>query len=195
MKNTIAQFILFLIICSLTLQLVGTPMLVSAQDSGTEGTTPAGTGTPTETTTSTGEGAPTSGAPTDGNTTGTTPTGGTPTDDNTTGTTPTGGTPIVTPAPSKLNVGQYLIAEGQVKPSSIGQYIVRVINFLTLAIGSFAFLAIVIGGVILLISTGNESLLQRGKDIIKFAVIGLIVALAAYFITAFVQSIFYEYAN
>ncbi|MBD3328321.1 hypothetical protein GF340_03375 [Candidatus Peregrinibacteria bacterium] len=99
------------------------------------------------------------------------------------------------PTPMKINVG-ILRAPGQADPAEIGNvgvYIVRVINFLALTIGSFAFLAIVIGGILLLTAAGQEQQIQKGKDIIKFAVIGLIVALMAYFIVAFVQSIFYEY--
>ena len=98
-------------------------------------------------------------------------------------------------APAKLNVGKYLVAKdlGQQKPVSIGQYIVRLINLLSLVIGSFSFTAIVIGGVILVISAGSEGTLQKGKDIIKYAIIGLVIGLAAYYITSFVQSIFYEY--
>jgi integral membrane sensor domain MASE1 len=99
------------------------------------------------------------------------------------------------PTPMNINVG-ILRAPGQANPSEIGNvgvYIVRVVNFLALTIGSFAFLAIVIGGILLLTAAGQEQQIQKGKDIIKFAVIGLIVALMAYFIVAFVQSIFYEY--
>lgn len=86
-----------------------------------------------------------------------------------------------------------LIAKGQEKqPLDIGTYIVRFINFLSLTIGSFALLAIIIAGVMMVASGGREHPLTRGKDIFKFAIIGLVVALGAYFITAFVQSIFYD---
>ena len=93
-----------------------------------------------------------------------------------------------------FNVNVYLTTKGQEKsPTDIGQYILRLVNFLTLMIGSFAFLAIVIGGIMLLTSAGKEQQVTKGKDIIKYAITGLVVALASYFITAFVQSIFYEY--
>jgi len=97
-----------------------------------------------------------------------------------------------------FSVGKYLIAPGQTNVVKEGVpvvavYIVRLINFLSLLIGSFAFLAIVIGGIMLVTSGGQEQQLTKGKDVIKYAIIGLAVALASYFITAFVQSIFYEY--
>jgi hypothetical protein len=92
---------------------------------------------------------------------------------------------------TEFNVGTYLIAQNQ-QFNPISAYIVRTINFLAMIIGSFAFLTIVVGGIMLLTSGGREHALTRGKDMIKYAVIGLVVALSAYFITAFVQSIFYE---
>ena len=102
-----------------------------------------------------------------------------------------------TPAPTSLNVGTYLTAPGQNTASTpnFGALIVRVINFLALTIGSFAFVAIVFGGFTMIISGGRETQLQKGKDIIKFAITGLIVAMSAYFITAFMQSVFFEYGG
>jgi hypothetical protein len=61
-----------------------------------------------------------------------------------------------------------------------------------LVIGSLAFLAIVIGGMMFLTSGGKEQQITKGKEIIKFAIIGLVIAFSAYFITSSVQSIFYE---
>ncbi len=95
-----------------------------------------------------------------------------------------------------FNVKKYLTTTGQEnQPLDIASYLVRFINFLSALIGGVAFLAIVIGGIILLTSAGQENQLTKGKDIIKYALIGLVVALASYFITAFVQSIFYEYGK
>ncbi len=74
----------------------------------------------------------------------------------------------------------------------VASFIVQMINFLVLTIGSFSFLTIIIGGFTLLTSHGNENQVTKGKDILKYAVAGLVVALSAYFITTFVQSLFYE---
>lgn len=99
-------------------------------------------------------------------------------------------------APESLNVREYLTTTGQEnQPFNIASLIVRVISFLSLSIGSFAFLAIVIGGIFMVTAGGRENQIQRGKDIIKYAVIGLIVAFSAYFITTFVQSVFFEYGT
>ncbi len=106
------------------------------------------------------------------------------------------------PAPTKtvtdsINVRNFLTAPGQNIPKNadIGLYITRFVNFLALLIGSFAFLTIVVGGITLLTSGGKEAQVTKGKDMIKFAVIGVALALSAYWITSFVQSIFYEYGG
>lgn len=101
-----------------------------------------------------------------------------------------------TPTPTTLNVGKYLLTDEQAsQPTNIAAFIIRAINFLAGIIGSFAFVAIVIGGLIMVTSAGAEAGLQKGKDIIKYAIIGLVVAISAYFITTFVQSIFFEYGS
>ncbi len=71
--------------------------------------------------------------------------------------------------------------------------IVRLINQLSYVIGSFALLALIIGGFTYLTSAGQERLITRAKDMVKYAVIGLVVALSAFYITLFVQTIFYEH--
>ncbi len=74
-------------------------------------------------------------------------------------------------------------------------YLIRLINVLSLMIGSVAFLAIVVGGFMLLTSAGKETQVTKGKDIIRFAIIGLVIGFSAYFITSYVQSIFYDYGT
>lgn len=90
---------------------------------------------------------------------------------------------------------EYLTQNGQKRDAPIASFIVEIINFLALTIGSFSFLAVVVGGFILLTSHGNETQVTKGKDVIKYAIIGLVVTLSSYFITAFVQSLFYEVAQ
>ncbi len=112
-------------------------------------------------------------------------------DSSTNGTTDTGA------SSASFNVSSYLTASGQKQSylktgNPVGSFIIEIINFLTLTIGSLSFVAIVIGGFFLMTSHGNENQLTKGKDIIKMALIGLAVALLSYVITAFVQSLFYE---
>ena len=112
--------------------------------------------------------------------------------------TPSNSTPPTPGAATKFNVTKFLKAGGEDQQSylnsgnPIASFIVKIVNFLVLTIGSVCFVALVIGGFVLLTSHGNENALTKGKDIIKNALIGLIVVLCSYFITAFVQSLFYE---
>jgi len=99
-------------------------------------------------------------------------------------------------AMESFKVSTYLTAPGQEKQaSSLPAYIVKLINLLSVVIGSFAFLAMVIGGIMMVASAGQEQPISRGKEIIKYAIMGMIVAFSAFFITSFVQSIFYEYGK
>jgi len=105
--------------------------------------------------------------------------------------TSTGGSDSVTP--ETLNLSEFLVAPGQENQptDSISSYILRFINFLSLLIGSFAILAIIVGGVFMLIAGGREEMITRGKDIVTYSITGLVVALVAYFLVAMVQSLFY----
>lgn len=96
-----------------------------------------------------------------------------------------------------FSVGKYLKTDKQDQKyfksgNPIASFIIQAINFLILTIGSVCFVAIVIGGFTLMTSHGNENQLTKGKDIITYAIIGLVITLTAYYIVAFVQSTFYE---
>ena len=100
-------------------------------------------------------------------------------------------------ASESFNVGKILTTKDQSQTylksgNPIGSFIVQIVNFLVLMIGSFSFLALVIGGFTFMTSHGSENQLTKGKDIIKYSLIGLAVSLSAFYIAAFVQNIFYE---
>jgi len=106
-------------------------------------------------------------------------------------------TPSTSSASESFSVKKYLTATGQQQSylntgNPIASFIIQTVNFLVLTIGSLSFVTIVVGGFILMTSHGNENALTKGKDILKYAIIGLAIALMAYIITAFVQSLFYE---
>lgn len=101
------------------------------------------------------------------------------------------------PSTESFSVGKYLKEKDQGQAylksdNPVASFIVQIINFLVLTIGSFSFLAVIFGGITLLTSHGNETQVTKGKEILKYAITGLVVTLSAYFITAFVQSLFYE---
>lgn len=101
------------------------------------------------------------------------------------------GSPTAPVTPSSVKVFNYLSTSDQAFTPSIGAYIVRFVNFLALLIGSFGILAVIVGGYFLLTAGGREEAITRGKDIIKFAIIGIIVAVSAFWLVAAVQSLFY----
>jgi hypothetical protein len=70
-------------------------------------------------------------------------------------------------------------------------FILQVINFLTQVIGTLAMVLIIAGGVLMIISEGDENRLQKGKGILETAIVGLIIAMFSYIIVRFVQSLFY----
>lgn len=75
--------------------------------------------------------------------------------------------------------------------SVVAAIILRVINVLTLLIGTFTFVTIMIGGFMMVTAAGDESKIDRAKSILNQSIVGTIIAFFAYFITAFIQSFFY----
>lgn len=70
-------------------------------------------------------------------------------------------------------------------------FLITGIEYLTKIIGSFALFFIILGGIILMVSHGNSSMQQKGKRIIMYAILGLVVAFLSLVIVTFVQSLFY----
>jgi hypothetical protein len=104
-------------------------------------------------------------------------------------------------ASTSFNVVKYLQAKDQKGTATnyaasikggLGSVIVQLINQLSYVIGSFALLALILGGFTYITSAGQERLITKAKDMIKYAIIGLVVAMSAFYITLYVQSIFYE---
>ncbi len=62
----------------------------------------------------------------------------------------------------------------------------KVINVLLSFLGVFFLILMIYGGFVWMMSKGNEQEVEKAKNIITNAIIGLIVVLAAYAITAFV---------
>jgi hypothetical protein len=102
---------------------------------------------------------------------------------------------------TNFSVGTYLRADGQKASDAaykasiqggLGAVVVSLINQLSYVIGSFALIALIIGGFTYMTSSGQERLATKAKGMITNAIIGLVVALSAFYITLYVQSIFYE---
>ena len=76
----------------------------------------------------------------------------------------------------------------------VASFVLQVINLLTLIAASFSFLAVVVGGFYMMSAAGNETQINKGKDVVGKAIIGLALTLSSYFIVSFVQNLFFESA-
>ena len=74
--------------------------------------------------------------------------------------------------------------------SPIVSLAITIIDFAITIMGSIAVVLIIVAGFVFMSANGQSTKLDEAKDIIKYAAIGLIVALLSYVITIFVQSIF-----
>ena len=63
----------------------------------------------------------------------------------------------------------------------------RAVSLLASLIGTAAVLMMSVGGFLMLSSAGNESQYEKGKNFVKFSLIGLAVALSAYILVTLVQ--------
>ncbi len=75
--------------------------------------------------------------------------------------------------------------------SPVAAFILDIINFITKIIGTIAMVLIIVGGLMMIVSQGEEHLLQKGKDTLTTAIFGLVISMFAYIIVRFVQSLFY----
>lgn len=67
-----------------------------------------------------------------------------------------------------------------------------VIDLLVLFVGIVSFVLLVVTGFRMIIAAGNEQEIQLSKGMLEYAITGLVVALAAYFIISLVRGIFYS---
>lgn len=69
------------------------------------------------------------------------------------------------------------------------QIIVRVINILLSLVAVLAVIFIILGGLMMVTSAGNQTRLQSGKQTLLYAVLGLILTLLSFSIVAIIQTI------
>ncbi len=65
-----------------------------------------------------------------------------------------------------------------------------VINYALAIMGSIAVILVIIAGFMLMTAQGESTQIDKGKEIIKYAIIGLVAAFLSYIIVLFVQSLF-----
>ena len=84
------------------------------------------------------------------------------------------------------NVGEALGQEEAEKEGFLAKTIGRIIGVVLAFIGILFLCLTIYGGIIWMMAGGNEQEVEKAKNIIISAVLGLIIVLAAYAITAFV---------
>jgi hypothetical protein len=75
--------------------------------------------------------------------------------------------------------------------SVVSAVILRAINVLTLLIGTFTFVTLLISGYLMITAGGDTGKIDKAKGMISPAILGMILAFFSYFIAAFIQSFFY----
>ncbi len=89
----------------------------------------------------------------------------------------------------KANLNEY----GQFsKTDSVGGFAQKALQFSIGILGGIALLAIMIGGGMIMIGGTDETMLERGKDILKYTAIGVVIALMSVTITTLVQTLLYS---
>lgn len=90
------------------------------------------------------------------------------------------------------SINQTFIDKAEAEGTSVAELLIlRVINILSLLIGTFAFVVIVIGGFTLVTAGGDETKIDRGKAIINQTIFGVVIAFLSYFIVTFIVSFLY----
>jgi len=80
--------------------------------------------------------------------------------------------------------------QGEDGETPIVAFILSVINFALRIIGSIAIIILIIGGFMFMFAQGNQQKIDEAKDIVKYAIIGLLVTFLSYIIVITVQSLF-----
>ena len=88
--------------------------------------------------------------------------------------------------------GDLLSVSGQTRFPTAKSLLESIIDLLIKFIGLAALILLVFGGFRLIIAAGNDTEIQRAKDMIQYAVVGLIVALLSYIIVAAVQALLFR---
>lgn len=106
--------------------------------------------------------------------------------------------PVVgaTVAQAQGNAAQEMLSgadtTGQEDGPEVESSITKIVNILLFLLGVVAVIAIIVGGIMYAVSSGDAGRAKAAKDTIMYAVIGLIVAILAYAIVNFVISSFAE---
>lgn len=71
-------------------------------------------------------------------------------------------------------------------PNNVSEIVPRVVNILLFVAGVASVIVIVVGGIMYIVSAGDEKRTRTAKDAILYAIVGLIVSISAYAIANFI---------
>ncbi len=98
---------------------------------------------------------------------------------------------------TKFNVDEFLKLESDDQEQKyfesgnpIVNFILTVIDFAIKIIGTIAAIIFIIGGFMMIVGQGNQQKIDDAKEVVKYGIIGLLVAFMSYIIVIFVQSLF-----
>ena len=96
-----------------------------------------------------------------------------------------------------VNTGLTLDDGGQPKAyfqdennSPIVSFVLTIMNYATAIMGTIGMILLIAAGFMMMFSQGNQQQLDKAKDIVKYAILGLVVAFMSYIIVIFIQSLF-----
>jgi hypothetical protein len=87
-----------------------------------------------------------------------------------------------------VDPGQSAVCDN--KTDNTDGFVKSLVNTLLFILGALSVLAIIIGGILFVLSSGNAANVTKAKNTIVFAVVGLIVAFLAYAIVNWVTNLF-----
>ena len=70
--------------------------------------------------------------------------------------------------------------------ASLQEVVARAINTILGIVGSFALVMVIYGGIVLLTAAGKQETIKKGKDVLTWAIIGVIVVLISYMAVSFI---------
>lgn len=99
-----------------------------------------------------------------------------------------GGSKVFAESSNEIKISsEDIYGEGNTGPGGVGEAdVAAILNVVYIVAGMVAVIAIIIGGVRYTVSNGDSSGVQAAKNTIMYAVVGLIVVIAAAAITNFV---------
>ena len=93
------------------------------------------------------------------------------------------------PLPAKA---QQIINEGQIPDAvqgpSVSELVTNVVGILFFVVGSASVIVLIVAGIMFVVSAGNEKQTKQAKDAVLYAIVGIIISVAAFAITSFINT-------